>query len=118
MESILTTIKLMLDITEDCEHFDGPIIAHINTALMRLSQLGVGPKKPVRIVDDLNTWDELLLEAEDLEGVKTYIYLEVKRLFDPPSSSFVLESYKRESDKLEWCLNVQAETDEEVVSNG
>lgn len=117
MESILTTIKLMLGVTEECKHFDVPIIVHINTALMRLSQLGVGPKKPIRIVDDLNTWDELLLEAEDLEGAKDYIYLEVKKKFDPPTSSFVLESMKNEADKLEWCLNVQAET-EEVVSDG
>jgi hypothetical protein len=114
MESILTTIKLMLGITAECEHFDQPIIAHINTSLMRLSQLGVGPTKPIRITDDMNTWDELLLGSEDLEGVKTYIYLEVKKVFDPPTSSFVLESMKRESDKLEWCLNVQAESDEEV----
>jgi hypothetical protein len=117
MESILTTIKLMLGYTEDCKHFDTPIIVHINKALMRLSQLGVGPKKPVRISDDLNTWDELLLDSEDLEGAKEYIYLEVKKIFDPPTSSFVLESMKNESDKLEWCLNVQAET-EEVVTDG
>ncbi len=117
MESILTSIKLMLGITEECIDFDVPIIVHINKALMRLSQLGIGPAKPIRIVDDLNTWDELLLGAEDLEGAKEYIYLEVKKIFDPPTSSFVLESLKNESNKLEWCLNVQAET-EEVLSDG
>lgn len=109
MESILTTIKLMLGITAECTHFDPAIIGHINTALMRLCQLGVGPPKPIRIHDDLNTWDELLLDSEDLEGAKTYIYLEVKRVFDPPATSFVLDSMKREADKLEWCLNAQAE---------
>jgi hypothetical protein len=117
MESILTTIKLMVGVTEDCKHFDTQIIVHINKALMRLSQLAVGPPKPLRIYDDSTTWDELLLEDEDLEGAKEYIYLEVKKVFDPPTSSFVLESMKNESDKLEWCLNVQAET-EEVVSDG
>lgn len=116
MESILTTIKLMVGVTADCNHFDTPIIVHINKALMRLCQLGIGPTKPIRIYDDTSTWEELLLEAEDLEGAKEYIYLEVKKVFDPPTSSFVLESMKNESDKLEWCLNVQAET-EEVVSD-
>lgn len=112
MESILNTIKTMLDIGEECDHYDTRLIRHINKALMRLSQLGVGPAKPLRITDDLNTWDELLLTAEDLEGAIEYVYLEVKKVFDPPTSSFVLDSMQKESDKLEWCLNVQAETEE------
>lgn len=112
MESILTTIKTMLDISEDCKDFDNRIITHINKALMRLSQLGVGPVKPVRITNELDVWDKLLLGAEDLEGAKDYIYLEVKKIFDPPTSSFVLDSMQKESDKLEWCLNVAAETTE------
>jgi hypothetical protein len=107
----------MVGLTEECIHFDTQIIVHINKALMRLSQLGVGPKKPVRIYDSSSTWDELLLDDEDLEGAKEYIYLEVKKVFDPPTSSFVLEAMKNEADKLEWCLNVQAET-EEVVTDG
>jgi hypothetical protein len=114
MESILTTIKLMVGITEDCKDFDMQIINLINKSLARLSQLGVGPKRPVVIVDDMNTWSELLLDSEDLEGAKTYIYLEVEKVFNPPTSSFVLDAKQRESDKLEWCLNVQAETIEEV----
>lgn len=112
MDSILNTIKTMLDISEDCSDYDTRLIRHINTALMRLSQLGVGPAKPLRIADDTHTWDELFLEAEDLEGAIDYIYLEVKKVFDPPTSSFVLDAMQKESDKLEWCLNVQAETEE------
>lgn len=118
MESILTTIKLMLGITEECKHFDIQLIPHINKALMRLSQLGVGPAKPVRIASNSDTWSKLLVESEDLEGAKDYIYLEVKKVFDPPTSSFVLDAMQRESDKLEWCLNVQAETEEEVETIG
>ena len=115
MESILNTIKTMLDIPEDCNDYDVRLIRHINKALMRLSQIGVGPAKPLRIVDDLNTWEELFLNAEDVDGAIEYVYLEVKKVFDPPTSSFVLDSMQKESDKLEWCLNVQAET-EEVTS--
>lgn len=112
MDSILTTIKTMLDIPEDCFDYDTRLIRHINKTLMRLSQLGIGPAKPLRIVDDTNTWDELFLEDEDLEGAIDYVYLEVKKIFDPPTSSFVLDAMQKESDKLEWCLNVQAETEE------
>jgi hypothetical protein len=112
MESILTTIKVMLGIAEECSDYDIQLIRHINKVLMRLSQIGVGPAKPLRIKDDLNTWDELFLSAEDLDGAIDYVYLEVKKVFDPPTSSFVLDSIQKESDKLEWCLNVQAETEE------
>lgn len=112
MESILNTIKTMLDVPEGCNDYNVRLIRHINKALMRLSQLGVGPAKPLRIVDDLNTWDELFLNAEDLDGAIDYVYLEVKKVFDPPTSSFVLDSMQKESDKLEWCLSVQAETEE------
>lgn len=112
MESILTTIKTMLDISEDCLDYDVRLVRHINTALMRLSQIGVGPAKPLRITDSASAWDELFLEAEDLEGAIDYVYLEVKKVFDPPTSSFVLDAMQKESDKLEWCLNVQAETEE------
>lgn len=112
MESILNTIKTMLDIPEDCYDYDIRLVRHINKSLMRLSQIGVGPARPLRIVDDSSTWEELFLEEEDLEGGIEYIYLEVKKVFDPPTSSFVLDSMQKESDKLEWCLNVQAETEE------
>lgn len=116
MESILKTIKTMLDISEDCPDYDIRLIKHINRTLMRLSQLGVGPARPVRIMNEMNTWDELLLTAEDLEGAIDYVYLEVKKVFDPPTSSFVLDSMQKESDKLEWCLKVQAETEEVTTS--
>lgn len=112
MDSILNTIKTMLDVPEGCFDYDTRLVRHINTALMRLSQIGVGPTRPVRIADDSGTWDELFLEAEDLEGAIDYIYLEVKKVFDPPTSSFVLDAMQKASDKLEWCLNAQAETEE------
>lgn len=43
MESVLTSIKKMLGITEEYEHFDSDIIMHINSVFMILTQLGVGP---------------------------------------------------------------------------
>ena len=113
MDSILTTIKLMLGLTAECTHFDKQIIVHINRALMRLNQLGVGPKKVTRITSELETWSGLLGDDEEtIEAVKDYIYTEVKMKFDPPTSSFVLTAMKEDSDKLEWCLNVQAESNE------
>ena len=42
-ESILTSIKKLLGITEDYEQFDTDIIIHINSVFMILTQIGVGP---------------------------------------------------------------------------
>lgn len=111
MESILTSIKKLLGITEDYDHFDADIIMHINSVFTILTQLGVGPSEGFRIEDDTTTWDDFI--STDLivyDSVKTYIYLQVKLLFDPPQSGTVLESYNRRISELEWRLNVTAES--------
>lgn len=106
MESILISIKKMLGITEDYTHFDNDIIMHINSVLMVLTQLGVGPEEGFMIEDDANTWDEFIGESTQLQAVKSYVYLKVKLLFDPPLSSSVIESINRMITEFEWRLNI------------
>ena len=113
MESILDSIKLQLGITADYRQFDAQIMAHINSVFMLLNQLGVGPKDCFYIEDEFTTWDDFLEGRTDLNAVKTYMYLRVKLMFDPPSTSFVLDSMKRQVEEMEWRLNVQAESTEE-----
>lgn len=109
MDSILTSIKLLLGITEDYEYYDGQLIAHINSVFMILNQLGVGPPEGYMIKDKTDTWAEFLTDGTDLELVKSYVHLKVKLLFDPPSSSVVTESMNRMIAEFEWRLNVAAE---------
>lgn len=109
-ESILTSIKKKLGITADYTHFDDVIIMDINTVFMTLHQLGVGPEEGFSITDSSDTWDDYLSEGSNMEAVKTYMYLKVRLLFDPPLSSSVMESMKSSIDEFEWRLNVQAET--------
>lgn len=119
MESILTSIKKMLGIDEEYECFDVDIIIHINSVLMILTQLGVGPPEGFRIVGKTTTWDELVPNSKYLDAIKSYIYLKVKLLFDPPLSSAVIESTNRQINELEWRLYVAAETiEEEENQNG
>ena len=113
MESILTSIKKMLGITEDYTYFDNDIIMHINSVLMTLNQLGVGPDEPAFITSEMDTWEKVFGDRKDIEAVKTYIYIKVRIVFDPPTSSFVLEAMSRTASELEWRLNVQAETNKE-----
>ena len=108
MDSILTSIKKMLGITEEYTQFDTDLIIHINSVFMILKQLGVGPKNGFSISDKSTTWNEYLITS-DLEAVKTYVYLKVRLIFDPPNSSVVTESINRTIGELEW--RIQASTD-------
>lgn len=111
-ESILTSIKKLLGLSKDYVVFDTDIIMHINTVFVILNQLGVGPSEGFKIVDDLATWNMFTNDVNNLESIKTYIYLKVKLLFDPPLNSSVLESTKQLINEFEWRLNV--ESDKEV----
>lgn len=107
MESILTSIKKLLGIAEEYEHFDNDIIMHINSVFMILTQLGVGPSKGFVITDSSASWDDFLPEGgEKLQAVKTYMYMKVRLMFDPPTSSAAMESMNRMINEFEWRLNV------------
>lgn len=109
MDSILTSIKKLLGIEEEYTQFDTDIIIGINTALMVLIQIGVGPSTGFIITDKTSTWDEFLGDRKDLEGVKLYVQLKTKLAFDPPSNSFLVDAIKSQIEELEWRLNVQVE---------
>lgn len=107
--SILTSIKKMLGIAEDYTEFDEDIITHINSVFLNLTQLGVGPEEGFMIEDDTAVWEDFIDDSIQLQAVKTYMYLKVKLLFDPPLSSSVTESFTRMIAELEWRLNVAAD---------
>ena len=109
-DSILTSIKKLLGITEEYEHFDQDIIIHINSVFMILNQLGVGPSNGFSITDKTAVWSDFISEGANLESVKSYIYLKVRLLFDPPTTNAVMESMNRMISELEFRLNVSAES--------
>lgn len=104
--SILTSIKKMLGVAEDYTEFDEDIITHINSVFLNLTQLGVGPEEGFMIENDTAIWGDFIDDSIQLQAVKTYMYLKVKLLFDPPLSSSVTESFTRMIAELEWRLNV------------
>lgn len=110
MESILTSIKKPLGMTKEYKIFDFDLIMHINSVFMTLHQMGVGPEDGFSIKDDKTTWSEYIPEDDkNFEAVKTYVYLKVKLIFDPPQSSSILENYKQLIAEYEWRLNLAAE---------
>ena len=109
-ESILNSIKRMLGLEANYKPFDTEIMAHINAAFMELAQLGV-VNEGFAIEDDTATWAACLLDNRKLEAIRTCIYLKVRLLFDPPSASLA-EVMTRTIDRLEWRLNIAAESKE------
>lgn len=111
MESILTSIKKLLGISEEYDHFDPDIIMCINTAFSILTQLGVGPSEGFRIEDETSTWTDFLGDEAKMEMIKSYIHLKVKLLFDSTSlSSTYTESVKQMLSEFEWRLQLESET--------
>ena len=121
MESILTSIKKMLGIAEEYTHFDADLIMHINSVFAILTQIGVGPSEGFSIEDDTDVWTDFIQDNKRLESVKSYTYMKVKLLFDPPLSSSVIESMNRIISEFEWRIQVAADPvkiiEEEVKQN-
>lgn len=104
-ESILTSIKKLLNIAVDDKSFDQDILIHINSVFMILNQMGVGTEQTFSIKDGTSKWVDFLGDSKELESVKTFIYLKVKMLFDPPANSSITEAYNQLIKEFEWRLN-------------
>lgn len=112
--NILTSIKKLLGIDAAYSHFDIDIMIHINSVFLVLYQLGIGPSdKPFSLYDGSETWEDFFKmdpASTPIELVKSYIYLKVRLLFDPPTTGVLHEAMERQIKEYEWRLNVQAET--------
>lgn len=108
-DSILTSVKKMLGIAEEYEHFDADLLMHINSVFSILHQLGVGPADGFMIEDKSWIWSDFISDESKYMLAKSYMFLKVKLLFDPPLSSAVLECYKTQISEYEWRLNITAE---------
>jgi len=112
MSSILTDTKKILGLPADYTAFDIDVILHINSVFSTLNQLGIGPVEGFEIQDDTADWADFLGTDKRLNSVKTYLYLRVRLVFDPPSTSFHLAAIEKQIDELGWRLNVIHEDDE------
>lgn len=108
-ESILTSVKKLLGIAEEYTQFDTDIIIHINTIFMALQQMGIGPKDGFSITDENDIWTDFMEDSILLNSVKTYMYLRVKLLFDPPLTSSTVDSFNKLISELEFRMNSKVE---------
>lgn len=107
--SILNTVKKYCGLGEDYSAFDQDILVLINSAILDLSQNGIGPSSGFNVVDKSATWEDFIGDFSNPGAVASYIAIKVKSLFDPPTSSFVLDAYKKQLDELIWRLNIEAD---------
>lgn len=111
--SILTGTKKILGLAEDYTAFDHDVITHINTAFSTLAQLGVGPPEGFMIEDETAEWIDFIDDTDlQYNSVKSYIYLRVRLLFDPPTTSYLIAAFNDQIKELEWRLNTHREETE------
>lgn len=106
MDSILDSIKKLLGIQPEYRAFDEDLIIHINTVFAVLNQIGIGPREGFFIVDESTNWDEYMSDINQA-SVRTYVYLKVRLLFDPPGSGILVDSINRMISELEWRLYLE-----------
>lgn len=109
-ESILQTIKRMIGPSMLSNEFDTDLVVHINSVLFDLNELGVGPTEGFVVTGDTETWEDFLgPNVKNLEAVKTFIYLKVKMIFDPPTIGGVINAYEKLIKEYEWRINVMVD---------
>lgn len=113
-QSILTSTKKVLGISADYTAFDLDIITHINAAFSTLTQLGVGPADGFMVEDVDAEWYDYTEDDIQLNTIKAYVFLKVRQLFDPPTTSYLIASMEKQIQEFEWRLNVNRETTEWV----
>lgn len=110
-QSIFTSVKKVVGLSESDTSFDDDILMHINSVFSTLNQLGIGPETGFEIEDSIPTWDAFIGTDLRLNFVKTYVYLRVRLVFDPPATSFAIDSMNKQIEELEWRINVLREGD-------
>lgn len=116
-ESILDSEKKLLGLDADYDVFDDDLVIHINSIFGTLHQLGIGPNDQLVITDNTTTWGEYTTDATEVYEVRTYVYLRLRLLFDPPSSGFVYSGMESQIKELEWRLNVKSDEVKGVTAN-
>lgn len=103
-QSILTGTKKILGLAEEYAAFDHDIMTHINSTFSILNQLGVGPDAGFGIEDDTATWSDLGVDERLTQMIRTYVFLKVRLLFDPPATQFLIEAMNKQIEEHEIRL--------------
>lgn len=109
IESILNSVKKNLGIASDYNVFDPDILMHINTAFFTVTQIGIGLEGGFVVEDADATWADFLGTGPRWTAVRTYTFLRVKSLFDPPGVSYLVSAMQNQIEELEMRLSYERE---------
>lgn len=116
VNSILNSVKKALGIVE-YDFFDADLIVHINSVFADLNQIGVGPDAGFSISDSSQTWNSFVDNDLLLQNVKSYMFLRVKLLFDPPTSSVVQTSIEKQINEFVYRMYVYTDNKAHPIQN-
>lgn len=108
-DSVLYTIKSLLGYRPDYNAFDAEIITYINAYVLHLKEIGMKIPNGFVVRDASATWQDMLTDESDFESAKTFIYIKVKLIHDPPATSFVIEALNKAASEIEWRLNARCD---------
>lgn len=115
MDSILITTKKLLGIDAEYHDFDMDIIVSINSVLMALNQMGIGVDG-FAITGDDELWTDFV-DTTNLMSIKSYVYLRVRMIFDPPTTPSIAEAYNNQIKEFEWRMYVHKDNENYVGGN-
>lgn len=108
--SILLSVKDSIGPAIDYDVFNTQLIEIINSILNVLTQIGVGPTSGFAITGTEEKWEDFLGDRETLLSMcKSYVSIRTRLIFDPPTSSFVIDSLKKNADELEWRIYIMVQ---------
>lgn len=110
--SILNSIKKVLGVPADFTEYDVDILLFINGVLANLNQIGVGPDEGFQIEDAGATWEDFLGSDPRLNNVKNLVAHKVRLSFDPPSTSFAIQSTEALIKELETRIYIAREVEQ------
>lgn len=114
-ESILVSVKKLIGLDSEDESFDVDLIININSAIDVLRQLGLDIDSGLIVEDDSLTWADLIPEGVSLNMVRTYIYMKVRKWFDPPQNGTTMEALNSSIAEIEWRINVAVDPSVKTV---
>lgn len=117
-DSILNSIKKLHGISPEDTSFDTDIIIHINSALMILNDLGVGPAGGFFITNSTLTWYDYVPNKVIAESIKSYVYIKVRLVFDPPASPTVVDALRSSAQEYECRILRWAEQSSSYTYGG
>ena len=105
-----------LSIDSGVTAYDEELIGHINTVLMMLNQMGVGPEGGFALETGNETWDQIIPDNIKYPGIKDYIKIKTRILFDPEAfTPNAMNSANEMLSEIEWRLNYKADAEREGV---